>query len=337
MRVVWKVALIYRSFAPLDQLVSAGNEIMVSSLRRYDPNKGHFEAFLKESIRLGLIRIIRREKDAVTVGTTVYEALDKITKSSHVLGREISDQELAQVTGISLRNIKICRSIHTRGVPVSDDIEYNHELSLSVPDDSDIINVLCVVTPNIETCLPKLTVVEQQAIKLRLGLGTNTPLSVTRIAAKLQRKFGGQGAGKRKNYSKQAVAQFILPRALRKLRCYLEVVSITPAIWAKLHYLHLVPKNNVSPTVAEIVSTIKELYTIDEWIYTANGRNRRLDTQVKLCGIVKVATILGLSGDPIKEKAVFLQIGMIVWGNDEFMKHLNQYLLSRKLKRKKKK
>jgi RNA polymerase primary sigma factor len=131
LRLVVKIAHDYANFGlPLLDLVSEGNIGLIKAVERFDPAKGgklstYAAWWIKQSIKRALAN------QSKTIRLPVH-LVDKISKMRRVslqmgeeLGREPTDDELAEEIGISIRKVSQLKTVSIRpaslDAPISDD------------------------------------------------------------------------------------------------------------------------------------------------------------------------------------------------------------------------
>jgi RNA polymerase primary sigma factor len=196
LKLVVRIARDYANFGlPLLDLISEGNIGLMKAVERFDPQKGgklstYAAWWIKESIRRALAN------QAKTIRLPVH-LVDKIGKMRRVslrmmeeLGREPTDDELAEEIGLSVFKIRELRNVAVR--PTSLDRPIQGDESLQFADvlgddesenpfeqlrDKDILE-------EIERLLDLLSDREREIINSRFGLGGQKPETLVEVGEK---------------------------------------------------------------------------------------------------------------------------------------------------------
>jgi RNA polymerase primary sigma factor len=131
LRFVVKIAHDYANYGlPIEDLISEGNIGLMKAVERFDPNRGvklstYAAWWIKQSIK----RALANQSKTIRLPVHVVDKLSRIrkaaTKLADVLGREPSDEELAEEMGIPQHKISHLRTVSLRpsslDAPVGDD------------------------------------------------------------------------------------------------------------------------------------------------------------------------------------------------------------------------
>lgn len=131
LRFVVKIAHDYANYGlPIEDLISEGNIGLMKAVERFDPNRGvklstYAAWWIKQSIK----RALANQSKTIRLPVHVVDKLSRIrkaaTKLADVLGREPSDEELAEDMGIPQHKISHLRTVSLRpsslDAPVGDD------------------------------------------------------------------------------------------------------------------------------------------------------------------------------------------------------------------------
>ncbi len=198
LRLVVKIAKDYSGYGlPLADLISEGNIGLMTAVERFDPHNGakmstYASWWIKQSIKSAL------SNQSKTIRLPIH-LLDKLTKvrrisamMTEMLGREPSDEELSEETGIPLKKLSLLRRSAQGTTSLDSPISEEGESSLG-----DMVGDERAVDPfealeskdlhdEIAGMLDVLNDREQRIINARFGLGGLTPMKLEDVG----REFG---------------------------------------------------------------------------------------------------------------------------------------------------
>jgi len=198
LRLVVKIARDYSNYGlPLEDLVSEGNIGLMKAVERYDPDKGaKFSTYAAWWIKQHVKRALSNQSKTIRLPIHLLDKLTKVRRISEMmtesLGREPSDEELSEETGIPLT--KLVRLREASRKPSSLDAPVNEDGDASF---GDLIGDERAVNPSdalesknmhheIDGMLDALNERESRIINARFGLDGVTPMTLEEVG----REFG---------------------------------------------------------------------------------------------------------------------------------------------------
>ncbi len=196
LRLVVKIAQDYSNYGlPLADLISEGNIGLMKAVDRFDPAKGgklstYGSWWIKQSIK----RALANQSKTIRLPVHMVDKIAKLRRITTVLtevfGREPTDEELCEETGIPRRKLAMLKRAAMR--PTSLDAPIGDEDSSSY---SEIIGDERAVNPfealseknmhhQVEELLETLDEREAKIIEERFGLGGKTPLTLEEVGDK---------------------------------------------------------------------------------------------------------------------------------------------------------
>lgn len=198
LRLVVKIAKDYSNYGlPLSDLISEGNIGLMTAVDRYDPDKGaklssYASWWIKQSVKRALAnqgKTIRLPVHAVEKIARVRRITSLMTET---LGREPSNEELSEETGIPIKKLSLIRQAAQR--PTSLDAPLNEGEQTNFGDiigDESALDPLEALTSNnlheqLGDLLGLLDDRETKIINSRFGLNGKKPMNLEEVG----RDFG---------------------------------------------------------------------------------------------------------------------------------------------------
>lgn len=198
LRLVVKIAKDYANYGlPLSDLISEGNIGLMKAVERFDPSMGaklstYASWWIKQSIK----RALSNQSKTIRLPVHLLDKLAKVRRISAVmseeLGREPSDEELSEETGIPIRKLSLLRQASQKpaslDAPMNDDA--SSEFGDMISDDRALDPSDAMESKNllgeIGDMMDSLDERESRIINARFGLDGVTPMTLEEVG----REFG---------------------------------------------------------------------------------------------------------------------------------------------------
>ena len=222
LRLVVKIAQDYSKYGvPLQDLISEGNIGLMKAVERFDPEKGgklstYAAWWIKQSIK----RALANQSKTIRLPVHMVDKVSKTRKIANAmaeqLGREPTDQELSEETGISRTKLAMIMQASQRPASLDAPVFEGEATAYGelIGDDKAVDPSLALSSKNMHSNLDDLLEVlnerEQRIIDARFGLDGKKPMTLEEVGLEF-------GVTRERIRQLQNLALTKMRNALRKL------------------------------------------------------------------------------------------------------------------------
>lgn len=193
LRLVVKIAQDYSNYGlPLQDLISEGNIGLMKAVERFDPKKGgKLSTYAAWWIKQGIKRALANQSKTIRLPVHMVDKIAKLRRITAVLneayGREPTDEELHEETGIPLKKLSLLKRAAMRptslDAPVGDDDSSSYAEIIGDEHAEDPFETLS--EKNMHNQLDNLMEVlderETKIIDARFGMSGKTPMTLEEV------------------------------------------------------------------------------------------------------------------------------------------------------------
>lgn len=198
LRLVVKIAKDYANYGlPLSDLISEGNIGLMTAVDRYDPEKGaKLSSYASWWIKQSVKRALANQGKTIRLPIHAVEKIARVRRITAImteaLGREPTNDELSEETGIPLKKLAMIRQAAQRPTSLDAPLNEGEQTSFGdvIGDDSALDPLETLTSSNLHAQLGDLLGLlderETHIINSRFGLNGKKPMNLEEVG----REFG---------------------------------------------------------------------------------------------------------------------------------------------------
>lgn len=198
LRLVVKIAKDYSGYGlPLSDLISEGNIGLMTAVDRYDPDKGaKLSSYASWWIKQSVKRALANQGKTIRLPVHAVEKIARVrritTLMTEALGREPTNEELSEETGIPMKKLSMIRQAAQRPTSLDAPLNEGEQTNFGdvIGDESALDPLEALTSSNLHDQLDELLGLlderETKIINSRFGLNGKKPMNLEEVG----REFG---------------------------------------------------------------------------------------------------------------------------------------------------
>ena len=177
----------------MSDLISEGTIGLIVSLSKYDPTQAKLSTYATWWIRQRILRALSNQSKTIRIPVHMTEKIASLRRATasiaQEIGREPTNDELMERTGLSEATIKLCYDASLKTISLNTHVyaDEDQELGENISDESDTPSMACTKADDLECLKDALGVLdtrETEIITSRFGLDGREPQTLESIGVK---------------------------------------------------------------------------------------------------------------------------------------------------------